>query len=112
MLNMDELIISENDIAIIQSYFHQLIIERAKTGWNCIEFLENENKELPLLSNENKKSAWFPVPGMYGGFKYKLFVKNGKPVLVTSSWSRVVGGSGQKHEITVNGCTLLEEGFV
>ena len=28
------------------------------------------------------------------------------------SWSRVVGGSGQRHEITAHGCTLVEEGFV
>jgi hypothetical protein len=33
-------------------------------------------------------------------------------VLVSERWSRVVGGSGQRHEITANGCTLVEAGFV
>lgn len=32
--------------------------------------------------------------------------------LVVSSWCRVSGGSGQRHEITSAGSTLVEEGFV
>jgi hypothetical protein len=103
----------DDDIKKLQKHFHALIIERAKTGWDCMEFLESENKNLPVISNNNqKKKEWFPVPGMYGGFSYKLFSKNGKPVLNSSSWSRVVGGSGQRHEITEDGYVLMEEGFV
>ena len=32
--------------------------------------------------------------------------------LVAESWCRVVGGSGQRHEITPAGSRLVEEGFV
>ena len=110
---------SNDDLEIIQKHFHELIIKRAETGWNCVEFLKCENKNMPIISNEiiSKKEncdekSWFPVPGMYGGFAYKLISREGKPILESSSWSRVVGGSGQRHEITIDGCILLEEGFV
>jgi len=46
---------------------------------------------------------WFPVPGMYGGFSYRLEVAGVKAKLVSESWCRVVGGSGQRHEITRTG---------
>lgn len=32
--------------------------------------------------------------------------------LVSESWCRVVGGSGQRHELTSEGSRLLEEGLV
>lgn len=55
---------------------------------------------------------WFPVPGMYGGFSYELSVVSGSPVLISESWCRVVGGSGQRHLVSPHGSLLLEEGFV
>jgi hypothetical protein len=104
---------SQNELDMIQEQFYKLIIERAKTGWNCKEFLEDKTKKLPVITNKlQTESEWFPVPGMYGGFKFELINKNNKPVLISESWSRVVGGSGQRHEITTEGYTLLEEGFV
>ena len=51
---------------------------------------------------------WFPVPGMYGGFDIQL--RDG--YLEVASWCRVVGGSGQRHVVTEDGATLVEEGFV
>lgn len=51
---------------------------------------------------------WFAVPGMYGGFDIEL--RNS--YLFVSSWSRVVGGSGQAHVITTEGPVLVEDGFV
>ena len=44
---------------------------------------------------------------MYGGFAYRLFTRNGKSILLTSSWSRISDGSGQDHEITTERCKLL-----
>jgi hypothetical protein len=35
-----------------------------------------------------------------------------EPTLVTSSWCRVVEGSGQRHDVTVDGARLVDEGFV
>jgi len=56
--------------------------------------------------------AWWPVPGMYGGFSYwgEKAVEGNR--LIVESWSRVVGGSGQRHAVSASGSTLLEEGFV
>ena len=33
-------------------------------------------------------------------------------VALQNSWSRVVGGSGQRHEITADATLLIDEGFV
>jgi hypothetical protein len=49
---------------------------------------------------------------MYGGFKYGLSIKDLKPTLVVESWSRVVEGSGQRHEISPERVRLVDEGFV
>jgi hypothetical protein len=100
--------ISEKTLQKIESYFHQLITERA------IKFIKvkGENLEFPKLTTELNSQKWFPVSGMYGGFSYTLIFQNTELTLIVESWSRVVGGSGQKHQITTNGIKLLEEGFV
>lgn len=53
-------------------------------------------------------TIWYPVPGMYGGFLFKAIPEG----VEAESWVRVVGGSGQRHVISRNGCHLVEEGFV
>ena len=99
-----------DDLRVIQEYFHELILERNK---NNDAFLANENRQLPIISNEIfEKKEWYAVPGMYGGFAYELIQKDGEPLLISESWCRVVGGSGQRHEITTCGCVLTDEGFV
>jgi hypothetical protein len=55
---------------------------------------------------------WFAVPGMYGGFNYWLEGEGTGTRLISESWSRVVGGSGQRHEVTMLDSQLVEEGFV
>jgi hypothetical protein len=62
----------------------------------------------PVLDVLTEPEMWFPVPGMYGGFRFVL--RGGE--LEVESWIRVVGGSGQRHRITGDGCVLVEEGFV
>jgi hypothetical protein len=106
---------SQENLKIIENHFHALIIERAKEGRSMTaKFLADENKKLPdILADEAIIGrAWYPVPGMYGGFAYSLTKRGGKPLLKVSSWSRVVGGSGQRHEITTDGCVLVEKGHV
>jgi hypothetical protein len=49
---------------------------------------------------------------MYGGFSYRLASSGADAKLISESWCRVVGGSGQRHEITSEGSRLVEEGFV
>ena len=101
---------SEDDIKKIQDHFHQLILYRNRPN---IEFINDNDKVLPTIPNEvMSESEWYGVPGMYGGFSYQLIERDGKPLLTSSSWCRIVGGSGQAHEITTDGCVLIEEGFV
>lgn len=102
--------ISDQDLSAIQERFHEVIRGRIRV----IEDLPP--LRLPevevLLEFPASYGVWFPVPGMYGGFTYRLSVGGGEPTLVTESWCRVVGGSGQRHEITASSTRLVEEGFV
>lgn len=61
-----------------------------------------------LTELELGASAWFPIPGMYGGFEIRLETA----YLDVKRWSRVVRGSGQAYVITAEGVTLVSEGFV
>ncbi len=93
----------------MQSRFHDIILGRtekqvASAGLRLPE-LE------PLLEIE-PQNVWFEVPGMYGGFSYQLRSDGVGAVLVSNSWCRVSGGSGQRHEVTSAGGRLVAEGFV
>ncbi|MFE6994516.1 hypothetical protein ACFVAE_01010 [Microbacterium sp. NPDC057659] len=61
-----------------------------------------------VIALERFETLWFGYPGMYGGFG--MSIHRGR--VFVESWSRVVGGSGQAHVITEDGCVLVEEGFV
>lgn len=93
----------------IQRQFHALIRERAG------DLVDAYAVPLPFLARaprEDEPWAWFAVPGMYGGFRYRLVAEGEAPVLIAESWSRVVQGSGQRHEVTPAGYRLVDEGFV
>ena len=93
----------------IQSHFHKVIRGRID------EPLPDNGLRLPELQpllELERPHMWFPVPGMYGGFSYWLESTGAAAGLVSESWSRVVDGSGQRHEITSAGSRLLAEGFV
>ena len=53
-----------------------------------------------------------PYRGCTVGSSYWLETDGVEPRLIAESWCRVVGGSGQRHEVTPSGSQLLEEGFV
>jgi hypothetical protein len=93
----------------IQSHFHGVIRGRE-------EQLVREHAlrlpELESLLELETPQIWFTVPGMYGGFSYRLEAGGVKAKLVSESWCRVAEGSGQRHEITSAGSQLVEEGFV
>ncbi|MEP7124480.1 MAG: ankyrin repeat domain-containing protein [Byssovorax sp.] len=97
------------ELLAIQEHFHRLIQRRVEreVNKNALRLPELT----PLLEIETPK-MWFPVPGMYGGFSYELSPEIPPARLVVESWSRVVGGSGQRHEITAEGTLLVAEGFV
>lgn len=94
----------------IQKHFHEVIVGRINMlpNWTSLRL-----PELEVLLEIKEPSMWFPVPGMYGGFSYRLAYNKDKTLrLISESWIRVVGGSGQQHEITPNGSELVDEGFV
>ena len=93
----------------VQAHFHTVIQGRApeQTRGRSLRLPELE----PLLELE-PGIVWFAVPGMYGGFAYDLRSNGVEAMLEAESWCRVVGGSGQRHEITSAGSRLVEEGFV
>lgn len=63
----------------------------------------------PLLEEGNFR-MWAPVPGMYGGFAIEF--SEDADELIVASWSRIAGGSGQRHRVRPNGFELIEAGFV
>jgi len=96
-------------LRLLEARFHSLIRARAA------EFGAACPASLPLLSASlvgEASAAWFPVPGMYGGFKYRLEADTSGMPLICESWCRVAGGSGQRHRVTLDGAVLLESGFV
>lgn len=91
----------------IQAHFHDVIrgrIDRPLPGHGL------RLPELEPLLELDRPQMWFPVPGMYGGFSYRLESAGVEAKLVSASWCRVVEGSGQRHEITSEGSRLVEDG--
>jgi hypothetical protein len=90
----------------IQRNFHLLIRERAA---RLIDEQALRLPELEPLLALLEGRFWFPVPGMYGGFRYWLDRLADAPVLLAENWSRVVGGSGQLHAVSSHGYLLITE---
>ena len=101
--------VPQETVLAIQSHFHAVIRGRAD---ELVREHELRLPELEPLLELDEPEMWFPVPGMYGGFKYRLDLRGGETKLISESWCRVVGGSGQRHEITAAGSQLVDEGFV
>ncbi|MEV4488638.1 ankyrin repeat domain-containing protein [Micromonospora coxensis] len=101
--------VPDGELRAVQEHFHGLI--RARVG-----ALVDEHRlrlpELEVLLEMPPDDTWFAVPGMYGGFTYRLAVDEGRAKLTTESWMRVVGGSGRRHEITQEEVVLVAQGFV
>lgn len=99
----------------IQQHFHEVIRGRANdlVREHALRLPELEILlELQATHEPEKLTMWFAVPGMYGGFAFDFVTEGVDARLVTESWCRVEGGSGQRHEITSAGSVLVEEGFV
>lgn len=101
------------DLITIQKYFHTLINDAPSRSWDEVtaeKYLAENSDKLPAITNElsGQDRQFFSVAGMYGGFAYTLLEKSGKPLLKVDSWSRVIGGSGQSHEITTSGIKLIK----
>jgi hypothetical protein len=93
----------------IQAHFHGVILGRAES---LVQEHALRLPELEPLLELRRPHMWFPVPGMCGGFSYRLEVTGVECRLISESWCRVADGSGQRHQITSEGSQLVEEGFV
>jgi hypothetical protein len=89
----------------LQHHFHEVIRGRVA---DLVDEHRLRLPELDVLTELATPRMWFPVPGMYGGFRYVL---EGRELKV-DSWIRVVGGSGETHRITAEGAVLTDRGFV
>lgn len=101
--------LDERDVLAMEAYFHGAINSRVA------DLVLEHRLRLPsveVLQETLMQSVWMPVPGMYGGFHFWLPGAAPDPILVAESWSRVADGSGQRHEVTPRGVTLVAEGFV
>jgi len=75
--------IPKDTLDAIQRHFHQVIRVRAA------EFTKKRKLALPELASlltAREPKAWFPIPGMYGGFSYWLEGEVQEARLVTESW--------------------------
>lgn len=91
----------------LERHLHDLM--RSRAG----DQIDAHDVALPDLTQNppTGRPEWVPIPGMTGGFSYRL-APDDPPRLIVESWSRVVAGSGQRHEVTVDGWDLVEAGFV
>lgn len=106
---VDKKLVPPKTIQRVQSYFHAVIHERAS---HLVTKYSLRLPELEVLLELEQPEMWFPIPGMYGGFRFRLEDQGENTKLISESWCRVVGGSGERHEITSKGSTLTDKGFV
>ena len=97
----------------ILAYFHELINDKVR-AYEAQEAMTYYKIEYPTVKDLIKTldldiadSGWFGIPGMCGGFAYKLLYNNDKYILKTSNWSRVNAGSEQDHDITSEGIVQI-----
>ncbi len=95
----------------IEYHFHALIRQRVRALVERPPSLQLPKIDDTTPSSDGKK-AWFPVPGMYGGFAYWLNLADDLPKLICSSWSRIIPGSGETHEIHAEGSELMEKEYL
>lgn len=93
----------------MQAHFHAVIRGRADRE---VRKYKLRLPELEPVLEFDDITVWFAVPGMCGGFSYRLERDGVEAKLVSESWSRVAQGSGERHEITSAGSQLVTEGFV
>ena len=114
MLNDSARRIGETPLAPVESLpaiernFHGVIRKRI-SKFKGVVTLALPKLEHPLPTADCPD--WFPVPGMYGGFSYWVERNGATTTLIVESWSRVVGGSAQRHAITSRSALLLDKGF-
>ncbi len=54
---------------------------------------------------------WFPIPGMYGGFKRELLRDGEHAMLQADRWCRVASGYEERHLISARGVVMQDDTF-
>ncbi|MFJ5029813.1 ankyrin repeat domain-containing protein [Streptomyces sp. NPDC088560] len=92
----------------LQYHLHRLIRHRAglEGGTDLATQQGMRLPEVEVLTELAHPVCWFPVPGMYGGFKIALSGRE----LTVDSWIRVVGGSERTDVVTIDGVNIQEGG--
>lgn len=106
-VRLDERPIWDTQLADFETYLAALITVRTRPlgkSWRMPQVG-------PLVEFPGAR-VWCPIPGMYGGFSYRWLDPEDRRTLQVESWSRVVGGSGQRHHVSGDGVVLVEDGFV
>ncbi len=101
--------VSASDLAAMQRHFHDVIL--ALVG-DLVQAQALRLPDLDFLLEVSEPFFRCPIPGMYGGFTGRLAEVDTSPVLVVTSWCRIVGGSGKRHVISPFGSVLVAHGFV
>lgn len=79
---------------------HRLVWGQARNGrWHYSERASRLHTD-EMAAPRRTHRAWFPVPGMYGGFSYWIEETENGPRLVAEHWVRIVEGSWERHIIT------------
>ncbi|MFF5403279.1 ankyrin repeat domain-containing protein [Streptomyces misionensis] len=94
------------EIALLQEHLHRLIRHRAglEGGSDLATRHALRLPEVEALTELAHPVCWFPVPGMYGGFRITL---DGRELTV-DSWIRIIGGSERTDRVTPAGVRLQE----
>lgn len=106
-VDLDERPSWDTQLADLETYLAALITVRTRQlekSWRT--------PQLGPLVELPGAPVWCPIPGMYGGFAYRWLDPEDRRTLEVESWSRVVGGSGQRHHVSGDGVVLVEDGFV
>jgi hypothetical protein len=102
---VDESLAHDGTLWRIQEMFRGVIMSRVREGRLAVP------RHMPRLSR-NMLREKEPIPGMAGGFAYRMSLRGDVLELVAESWSRMAGGSGMRHRITEKAALLEAEGFV
>ena len=111
--------ITEQTLQAIEAHLHALIryragqlIEEHAVRLPSLGVMLTERATEEFMPAPGEAEVWFfRVPGMYGGFRLRWIADEPEAKLEAVSFCCVVGGSGQRHEITAHGCVLVESGL-
>jgi len=93
----------------LMEHFHALMLSVVSGEPRLVAWVKKHLPGVDDVLGSTLTSAYLAVPGMYGGFKYRLTIVGGRPLLEVGSWCRIEAGSGQAHEVSPQGSRVVWE---